>query len=94
MKRNLGRILKPKLPLIERIRDLPQRYQLTKTGIRDESYEKFLLSKPESDDDPQILMFSAEWALRELEKAKCWIMDGTFRITPPMFSQVKMRETL
>lgn len=80
--------MQPHFPEIENLENVPQIYKLTKAGYKDETGEKFLLYSPQSEGDPRCLIYAAEWALPELEAAPLWICDGTFRITPPDFSQV------
>lgn len=88
VKRSVRRKLKVKLPRIVTIWQIPEQYTLTKLGIQDGTGEKFLLSGPSSAADRQILILVPKWGLRELKDSSLWIMDGTFKISPPGFVQV------
>ena len=71
------------LPVPQNTQDLviPQEYKNTKNG------EQFLLY----DSGPinrRILIFGTEKSVSYLEKCEHWYMDGTFSVTPGLFSQV------
>ena len=61
---------------------IPERYQKTNDG------HQFLLHDSGPGEDPRMLIYATQCYLQFLSTARHWLMDGTFKIVPELFSQL------
>ena len=62
--------------------DLPQRYQRTLAE------EKFLIFDSGKSEDSRVIVFATQRNLQLLNKSRAWYIDGTFKVSPAIFTQV------
>ena len=61
---------------------IPERYQKPNDG------HQFLLQDSCPGEDPRMIIYATQRNLQILSTARHWLMDGTFKIVPELFSQL------
>lgn len=70
---------------LEELEEIPQNLQVTTTG------DRFLMYDSRDTDDLEagrVIVFATRRNLELLLSSRMWYLDGTFRVSPSIFSQV------
>lgn len=85
MRRERRKNAPPNPKSLNDLEDLPEEYKATVSG------DKFLLydSRDHDEiDDGRVLVFSTKQNLEILSQSQMWFLDGTFKVSPTIFTQV------
>lgn len=89
IRRERRKDLPPEPVRLEDLAEIPERFRKTQLGDKFLLYDSYEDDDVDDGDDGRVIVFATQRNIQLLQRSPMWFLDGTFKTSPNLFTQVR-----